>query len=121
MLSRGIGRSLQEKMPVKNAQDALDLPWGTVGLAGDDGLARPLDLLEDHLVGERLFCDDFGRLCFEGDVVRLDAWESQRCTRGGAEERGRGERGSVDLPSSFLRTRSTAPEQPPQLMAMLNL
>ena len=30
-------------------------------------------------------------------------------------------RGGVYEPSSFLRTRSTAPEQPPQVMVMLKL
>jgi len=32
-----------------------------------------------------------------------------------------GIRGGVYEPSSFLRTRSTAPEQPPQVMVMLKL
>jgi hypothetical protein len=121
MLSRGIRRALQEKMPVKNAHVGLDIPRGTVGLARLDGLAGLLDLLEDRLVVERLFCDDFGSLCFERDVVRLDTWESQRCEARGSEGQRGAARGSGDLPSSFLRTRSTAPEQPPQLMAMLNL
>jgi hypothetical protein len=56
-------------MRVKIAHVPLDVPRGTVGLAGLDGLASLLDLLKDGLVVERLFGDDFGGLCFERDVV----------------------------------------------------
>ena len=35
--------------------------------------------------------------------------------------RGRMVREEANSPSSFLRTRSTAPEQPPQVMVMLKL
>jgi hypothetical protein len=98
-------------MPVKIAHVHLDIPRGTVGLARLDRLASLLNLLEDSVVVERLFSDDFSCLCLERHVVRLDAWESQLCDA----------RGGACVPSSFFSTRSTAPEQPPQLMAMLNL
>lgn len=92
---------------------SLDVPRRAIGLTGLDCLAGLLDLLEDGFVGERVFSDDVGGLVLEGYVVRLDACVELIATF--ATNRG------VHPPSSFLSTRSTAPEQPPQLMAMLNL
>lgn len=47
----------------------LDFPWRAVGLARLDGLARLLDLLQNGVVVERFFGDDFGSLALEGHVV----------------------------------------------------
>ena len=105
-------------------------------------LARLCDLSEDGLVRQR--GDDFGGLVLEGDFVAFDtctdaalvskpvesaAWGSERVCwlqqRDGRCHVGAGERemdvdGFVDVPSSFLRTLSMAPEQPPQDMVTSN-
>jgi hypothetical protein len=116
----------------------------TVGFTRIDCLASLLDLLQHSLIGQRVLGRDVGGLCFEGDVVLLDAcmyassvnWNVMEV--GGREERwvsdgcaafvlrcGKVRPSAMDvaanLPSSFLSTRSTAPEQPPQLMLTLNL
>ena len=52
----------------------LDIPGSAIGLARLDGLACLLDLLENGFVGEGLLGNDVGGLGFEGDVVRLDAY-----------------------------------------------
>lgn len=47
--------------------------------------------------------------------------EGKRKGRGEEERERAGGTGKGDVPSIFFNTRSTAPEQPPQLMLMLNL
>jgi hypothetical protein len=54
---------------------ALDVHGLAVSLAGLDGLARLLDLLEDGLVGKRVGSLDLGGLGLEGDVVGLNTCE----------------------------------------------
>ena len=51
----------------------LDVPGLAVGLSRLDDLAGLLDLLEDGVVIEGVFGNDFCRLALERDVVRLDA------------------------------------------------
>ena len=99
----------------------LDGLGNAIGLTGVDGLACLLDLLEDGAVVEAVVGLDCSGLGFEGDVELLDTCEGQsvsstRILRGAYTCTGR-----TDSPSSFLSTRSTAPEQPPQVMVMLNL
>ena len=83
-----------------------------------------LDCLEDSLIVKRRLREDSRGLRIEGDFVGLDTfnktpsqrhlptytkcWSSRKLRR-------------VILPSSFPRTRFTAPEHPPQLMLTLNL
>jgi hypothetical protein len=93
---------------------SLDLLCNTVGLARLYCLARFLDLLEHFVVGERVFGNDLSVLLLERDVVRFDTYRN--ISRNTLVPQNRD-----CIPSSFFRTRSTAPEQPPQLMAMSNL
>lgn len=86
-----------------------------VGFARVDRLACLLDLFQDGGIVESGLGGDIGGLGFKRDVVFLDAWQ------GGWSATASSHCGQRDLPSSFLRTRSTAPEQPPQLMLTLNL
>lgn len=108
-------------------------------------LARLLDLLQHSLVRDLGPGRDVGGLAFEGDGVGFypygkrgggvsgvgeergvgrETWGAEGRREGRGEERG-GERVAGtekgDVPSIFFNTRSTAPEQPPQLMLMLNL
>ena len=53
---------------------ALDLLGLTVSLAGLDGLASLLDLLEDGVVIERVGGGNLSGLVLERDVVRLNTW-----------------------------------------------
>lgn len=87
-----------------------------VGGGRVDLLASLGNLGEDGLVGEG--GDDLGVLVLEGDFVALDAWEMVRLADGTNSKRSWDARKNV--PSSFLRTRSMAPEQPPQVMVTLN-
>jgi hypothetical protein len=95
---------------------ALNLLHLAIRLPRVNLLARLLDLLEHSRVVERISGDDLSGLRLEGYVIGLDACKSRSVSRGRINV---GEGGGA--PSSFLRTRSTAPEQPPQLIAMLNL
>lgn len=135
--------------PLSSSSD-LDALRDAVGLARVDLLARLGDGREHLLVGQVVLGNDGGGLALEGDLVRLDAcgdddirlavysWDSVlvpffpsfasvlsacRCKARGDGCRWLGI-GSVvweSLPSSFLRTLSTAPEHPEQLMLTLNL
>ena len=97
-------------------EDRLDAEDGARDDLLDDGLREDGQQQVEAVVG--LDCSGLG---FEGDVELLDTCEGQsvsstRILRGAYTCTGR-----TDSPSSFLSTRSTAPEQPPQLMLMLNL
>jgi hypothetical protein len=96
-----------------------------IGLARVDGLAGLLDLLEYGAVIEALVGLDGSGLGVEGDVKFFDTYKGEFVSEVLREEIDRplDERLMVrlDLPSSFFSTRSTAPEQPPQVMVMLNL
>lgn len=87
----------------------------SVNLGRVDLLSRLVDLLEDLVELEAAGYDP-GGLGVEGDLVLVDSCycedQSPGCSMQGASER--------YVPSSFFRARSTAPEQPPQLMATLN-
>jgi len=106
----------------------------TISLTRVDSLASLLDLLQHGSVVQVLVGCDGSGLAFEGDVEGLDAWEggggcalARYCPVLYCMKAGVGLTGIVvatadcDLPSSFFSTRSTAPEQPPQVMVMLNL
>lgn len=80
-----------------------------IGRRRIDLLARLGNLAQDRLV--RQSGDDLGGLILQRDFVALDACACQHPAQLD---------GDGDLPSSFLRTRSMAPEQPPQLMETLN-
>lgn len=95
-----------------------------VGLARLDLLAGLRDGAKDGVVVESIvFCDHFGGLLLEADVVLLNACDGKlECYfRAGCPLRGEQADIATVVPSSFLRTRSTAPEHPPQLIATLNL
>jgi len=92
----------------------------TVCCAGVDLLACLPDLLQYRRIVHAWFGNDVRSLLVEGDVVVLDSWEtlvSFRYSRRQGEYDFESHRRYV--PSSFLSTRSTAPEQPPQVMVML--
>lgn len=97
----------------KTRNAGLDIPCLAVGGARLDRLASLLDLLENGIVAERVYGDDLGGLSVQGHVVGLDTWKTVSLNSH--------DDGGMYAPSSFFSTRSTAPEQPPQLMATSNL
>lgn len=53
----------------------LDIPRGPISLSRLDSLAGLLDLLENGIVGERVFRENFGSLGLERHIVGLNACE----------------------------------------------
>lgn len=114
--TRGFNSYLCQWIPLSlpsSCVRALDRFTFSISFSAVHSLARLLDGGQYGIVGERGIGGDVGGLGLEVHVEGLDAWvmlvASSPVT-------------SVELiPSSFLRTRSTAPEHPPQVMVTLNL
>jgi hypothetical protein len=60
----------------KSSDDSLYFARSTIGLAGVHFLASFLDLFKDSVIAKGVLSDDFGSLVLEGDVERLDAWDT---------------------------------------------
>lgn len=85
-----------------------------IGLTAVHRLASFLDRGQHRIISHGRLSGNERSLRLEVDVEGLDAYNSERetlCTRQDEEL----------IPSSRFKTRSTAPEQPPQLIEMLNL
>lgn len=117
-ISVSIALSLRRSSNLDGLRDA-------VGSGRVDLLAGLVDLLQDGLVGQ-VGVDNCG-LLLKRNLVAIDAWKKKTLSAlvGAIDAATRQKekiyaRRSGYIPSSFLRTRSMAPEQPPQVMVTSN-